>query len=575
MKRTATPEQRAIVMNESRLLIVKALAGTGKTTTLTGYAAARRKARILYLAYNKSMQAAAMGKFPPNVDCKTTHSLAYRDFGRPYNEASKLGNVRPSDVMMAFGFNAMTAKHVLETVNNFIYSADREICADHGPPTAAPSKRAEYAQHARDLWEAMHAMPGQHKHADKIKMPHDGYLKLFQLSGPDLSSRYDIVLLDESQDTNPVTADIVLNQRCIRVLVGDSHQSIYGFRKATDALESAATLPGAQVLHLTHSFRFGPDVATLASALLAGYKGEQMGLIGRGPVKTIGTTIDPSRQYTTLCRTNGTVFAEAVQMLGVKRVHFVGGVENYPFERLVDIQNLADGKLNQVRDPFFRTMGSIYKLQDYANNANDVELGSLLAIQKEYGQQIPELVARIQQEAVPTPDGADALLSTAHRSKGLEFAQVRLADDFEDFVNEDGEPVALDTQELVEELNLLYVAVTRATHALQINSSVREAMSALGKTPGFALPDGVGASEFVNALLAGADAPRQEALFTAPETGARPEGVAPAPATPQVANVPPAAVQLAARPPAAPPAADPQAAKVDKPWKNRAWQRAA
>lgn len=37
---------------------------------------------------------------------------------------------------------------------------------------------------------------------DRVKMTHDGYLKLFQLSKPTLGL-YDIILVDEAQDLTP------------------------------------------------------------------------------------------------------------------------------------------------------------------------------------------------------------------------------------------------------------------------------------------------------------------------------------------------------------------------------------
>ncbi|CAM9369953.1 unnamed protein product [Discosporangium mesarthrocarpum] len=95
-----------------------------------------------------------------------------------------------------------------------------------------------------------------------LAVDHDVYLKLSQLSRPDLSSRgqgYDILLLDEAQDISPVIADIVLSQhRCANVLVKDTHQSIYDFRGAVDQLVAGRERQRAQgvrkkVLVTTHS----------------------------------------------------------------------------------------------------------------------------------------------------------------------------------------------------------------------------------------------------------------------------------------------------------------------------------
>ncbi|PKS77787.1 UvrD-helicase domain-containing protein, partial [Klebsiella pneumoniae] len=96
-------------------------------------------------------------------------------------------------------------------------------------------------------------------------MVHDGYLKLYQLSHPNLSLRYQVILFDEAQDANPVTSDIVIRQRSRTILVGDVHQQIYLFRGANDAMNNPR-FSNADQLYLTHSFRFGPNVAMVANA---------------------------------------------------------------------------------------------------------------------------------------------------------------------------------------------------------------------------------------------------------------------------------------------------------------------
>lgn len=62
--------------------------------------------------------------------------------------------------------------------------------------------------------------------AVSLGMTHAGYLKLFQLSRPILGRTYDVIMLDEAQDSNPCIASIVLRETgCARILVGDSHQA--------------------------------------------------------------------------------------------------------------------------------------------------------------------------------------------------------------------------------------------------------------------------------------------------------------------------------------------------------------
>ena len=60
----------------------------------------------------------------------------------------------------------------------------------------------------------------------EIHLPHDGYLKLYQIEKPVLSG-FDLIAVDEAQDLNPCTFDIVQRQAVPVVMVGDAAQAIY------------------------------------------------------------------------------------------------------------------------------------------------------------------------------------------------------------------------------------------------------------------------------------------------------------------------------------------------------------
>lgn len=467
---SATSEQLKAVESTVHRLIVQAYAGAGKTFTLVEFAQANPHDRILYLAYNKAIQEEASAKFPSNVDCRTTHSLAWH-FGRRFKDAGKLGNLRPNDLMRAFELKVGFARVLLTTIENFLFSADTEFGEAHVPSTVAEKDVPMVVKWGVYVWAAM-----QDLERKDVPMPHDGYLKLFQLSGPDLSRRYDIILFDEAQDANPVTTAIVAAQDCRLVMVGDKYQSIYAFRGAVNAMER---IDADETVYLTESRRFGAGVATLATMLLTHFRGEKHPVRSAFPEHETLYTVDRTKPYAVIGRTNARLFGTAVALLGLRRMHFVGGVENYPFDKLVDVWHLMDNKPAMVNDQMFKTFGSFGALEDYATKADDKEILSLIGVVKEYRNKVPELVQKIKDEAVERQEDADVCLSTAHRSKGLEFDQVVLLDDFEDFVTDTGDFLVLDTPELVQELNLLYVAVTRAERVLELNHQMREIVEVL------------------------------------------------------------------------------------------------
>jgi F-box protein 18 (helicase) len=469
-----TDEQRGVVDSAAAELVVNAYAGTGKTTTLRAYAAARPQQRMLYLAFNKVTASEAAASFPPNVSCRTVHSLAYSAVGHRYRH--KLGPLRASDIMRLYqGVTAAMAELLVQTLESFMVSADGSIEIDHVPADLALSDRQQFAGAARRLWTDM---------LDEGKgtpLPHDGYLKVYQLGKPVLWRRHDVILLDEAQDTNPVTADIVLGQRCGKVLVGDRHQSIYGFRGSVNAM---AMLPRAEAHYLTHSMRFGEPVARAATLLLQALKGETHAITGMGRMSATPGQVDRAQTYAIISRSNASVFAQAVRAIDRNRVHFVGGVQNYLLGKLTDVHNLWSGRRDLVQDAFYRDFDDIESLALHGRDTGDKEILSLVSVVREYRAALPGLIATVTGAACDKAADADILLMTAHRSKGLEFDQVLLDDDFHELVDKQGKPNrgALDALAFEQEINLLYVAMTRARRALELNRQCRAVLDAAQRT---------------------------------------------------------------------------------------------
>lgn len=509
-----TAEQSPIVHSSVNVLLVQAFAGTGKTSTLIEYARANPHLRILYLAFSKAIQLEAAKRFPSNVVCKTTHALAWRRFGAAYKEAGKLGFVNARDLMQLFAIEAHEARRVLATVERFLQSADDSVQDAHVPSEIMnTAHRARAGQLAASAWARM-----KDRNDASLKMTHDGYFKLFQLSKPDLSLEFDVILGDEWQDTNPVTHALVSAQQCRKVFVGDSHQSIFAFRGAVNAMKQ---VKADQVLRLTQSFRFGAGIANVATSVLAGLKGEKYPLVGKGRNES-SFTVDRSRPYTVIARSNGTLFAEVVALLGRVKFHLVGLEEDRdhnlsyaPFEKLVDVHYVLTHQSHLVRDAFIRAFKSPAQLKDYASATEDKELLMLAKIAEDYGRNVPALVARIKAEVLRDSHDAHVTLTTAHRSKGLEWDQVALCSDFEEFIGDNGRLRRATTQELVQEANLLYVATTRALRALEKNRQILEIERALAEA-GFQLPKAQAAPQAPvstpAAAVAAPVAPRAEGL---------------------------------------------------------------
>lgn len=475
-----TDEQQMVITADGQTILVNAFAGTGKTHTLVGYTMARPQERFLYIAFNKAIQLEAASRFPQNVTCLTTHSLAFRSFGFTYKH--KLGNPRFWDVKDLLGGSLANdwSNLVLQAVANFQSSADEKIAKAHFPvayvvpANLAEAKAREEAliRDAEKVWGAMQDA------ASPMPMPHDGYLKLYQLSKPDLS-RYGTLLFDEAQDSNPVTAAIVMGQRGRKILVGDHHQSIYQFRGAQNAMKN---VKADQSFYLTKSFRFGEGIAWVANRILENWKGETHSLRGFGKHADTEFELPRSEGYAAICRTNAKVFELASEALkNNKSVCFVGGVEGYKLESILDAYRLFSGDLDEIKDRYFKRFGKWDAFVEYGSATEDPEAVMLSRIVGVYNHEIPGLIELIRRKGRAFEKGivADLILTTAHKSKGLEFDNVLLTDDYVSFFDQDGD---LRRQMDESETNLLYVAVTRAEKAIQLNETTLEWLRHIGET---------------------------------------------------------------------------------------------
>ena len=468
-----TEEQERIVASDAGSLVVEAGAGAAKTTTLGLYAGARPRSRILYLAFNKSIQLEAAARMPPNVNCRTTHSIAWRKAAELFGgEASqRVGKTYASSVARTFRCGPLVATAALQAIQNWCGSLSSQIDASHVPTDIAErlADPGSVVEIARATWARMCRPDG-----GELRLPHDGYLKLFQMEEPTLRGQ-DLVAVDEAQDLNMCTYDIVRRQCGGLVLVGDSAQQIFAFRGSANALRIHEA---DHRLQLTRSFRFGESLAQMANALLDHFKLDNaLHIVGAGRVPT-RLTVDTQRSFAVLARTNAVVFEEAISFLSTnRRYHFVGGPEGYRMEKLLDAYYLWAGSSGQVRDPYLRSFGSFEDLQQLADDAADPELRHLVRVVEDYGGRVPALVDQIRSRHVALDRAAwsdfdGVFFSTAHKAKGLEFDQVWLADDFMRFF-EDGKELTAEEVEQAD-VNLLYVALTRAKESIRLSAGFDE-----------------------------------------------------------------------------------------------------
>ncbi|MCY7363139.1 MAG: DNA helicase, partial [Ignavibacteria bacterium] len=142
---------------------------------------------------------------------------------------------------------------------------------------------------------------------------------------------------------------------------------------------------------------------------------------------------------------------------------------------LYDVLNLSNGRRKLIRDKLIKQMRDMKDLQDYIGNTGDSQFSMLVEIVKKYGNDIPKIINSIKDKHVENDEKekAEIIFSTVHRCKGMEYDEVRIVNDFitEEKLEKQLEEIkkeGLSLSKLNEEINLLYVAVTRTKSIIHI-----------------------------------------------------------------------------------------------------------
>ncbi len=490
-----TAQQKMIIesVGVDAKIKINAFAGSGKTSTMVSIAKAYPGMRFLYLAFNKSIADEAKKKFPGNVAVFTTHGLAYRFTKNALNLREVRADYRARELMDILDVADWSfANFISEVFANYCYSSHKELSM--AVLNEIISSDAKLNLSYTMLAKKMPLLTADYIHTavsllnekflrNSIKPTHNFYLKFFQLNIEKYKMflNYNVILLDESQDTNFVTLSIFDSLQGKKVICGDQHQSIYGFRKSTNAMKK---FKADSAHYLSTSFRIPCSVANLASSLLKTFKGEN---------EPIYATKEESEDTADVChisRTNAKLIEIMASLIDTK-FKTVRNPEEifrlpkslYFFKEVLETRNYELKK--EIKEVWLNYFNSYEEIEMYAEQVGDIELKSSLRLVEKFGRDILHLENIAKGNAYLRD--ADTYLTTAHTSKGLEWDRVILHDDYPDILELIAKQKITDIasfrkailadipsddiQRIGEEINLFYVAMSRAKKKLEIRSA--------------------------------------------------------------------------------------------------------
>lgn len=463
-----TKQQQEILnsVQQHKVIKINAFAGTGKTTTLKLISQTYANKKILYLAFNSAIKNEASGFFPSNTSVKTTHGLAYGAVKKNSNiDLDNIINYRAIDISKKFEITYNQAVGAIKIFESFCNNAKSEITQED----------IEH-QTAKKMFDFMLI--------NKMNPTHGFYLKYYFLlisSGQISQFNYDIIMLDEAQDTNEVTLGIFEHLSAkVKIYVGDEHQQIYSFRGSKNALDK---IKADKKLYLSCSFRFNNDIASFANILLKKFKNEQV------KIETMPLENKEINTHGYIARTNAQLIAIISNRIENRRPFVTVRDPNEIFNLTIEVHYILTKQKEKVKkNRFLKDFFDEEDMADYAKEVDDFELKSALKIAKEYQEKIFDFKAIADKfynawknknsNGFEQRTKEILFLTTAHTSKGLEWDKVVIADDFTDFADlivdfgcENLEQFTqeqkfLPNQELIDEFNLFYVAITRAKKVL-------------------------------------------------------------------------------------------------------------
>lgn len=472
----------------SRHLIVRARAGTGKSTTIRQGVAEAPEEDVLVAAFSKNIQLAMEAAFVDagikfDGDVKTLHATGlscvslYRnrirvDFKSGRADALALaacGKDVPTDVVKLVSKLHTKAREIKPHATEFGELSTLQIAFECIPDRRfAPRFDAAYVER-----KALDAMVLAADVQDGATI--DGADMIFlPLRNKWLVQRYDLVVVDEAQDMTVAQLEVaqgVLREGGRICIVGDDKQAIFAFRGADSG--SLDRLKGellAAELGLTTTYRCGKNIVDVARAYVPDFEA--------GPDNPDGVVRNLLPNETlydaaaggdfVLSRVNAPLVSIAMRLLrNGKRARVAGKDIGYGLKALLRKLNAKT-----IQDLVIRIgIWSEREVEIYTRAMQEAKNGRKAAFEAKIetindqadmltnlcdgARSVDEVFGRI--EALFTDDGLGQAgvitCSSVHRAKGLEAERVFI---LRDTLRNDDQ----------EEENICYVAITRAKREL-------------------------------------------------------------------------------------------------------------
>jgi DNA helicase-2/ATP-dependent DNA helicase PcrA len=475
-----TAEQAAIisaVRDTADNIMVNALAGTGKTSTIEMVCHAVKNIPILYLAFNKRIVDEAAKRMPSHVECRTQNGLGHRVWAQATGKRLVVDSGKMRQILKNL-ISELPRKDQGEAWEDFsdtlkwISKAKRDgYVPEHWNGSYRPvfATWAEFIDAQDDdllpsrqqtglIQRALHqsiiaAYEGGIDFDDQIYMP-------VIFGGP--WPKFPLVIVDEVQDQSPLNHEMMKRLVTQRFMgVGDPWQSIYAFRGAvTNGMKALVEHFHCTELPLSLTFRVprkGVERAHSRVPWFEAYHANPEGTITE--LEEWGPDDIPAAAAI-ICRNNAPLLSLGFKLLAAKRsIKLVGMDIGAGLVRI--LRKLGSTDLRGIELDNAIATWTKNALASAKNPASVYDRADCLYVLTHGRKHLGEAI--IQAESLFKQEGPIQLLS-GHKCKGLEWDWVMHLDPW----RIPGKYAEEGTEAWEQELNVRYVIETRFKQTLVI-----------------------------------------------------------------------------------------------------------
>ena len=490
-----SPYQEAIfswVEHDQGHLVVEAVAGSGKTTTLVKCLDfIDEKSKVLMSAFNTDIvnELKKKTKDRENVEVRTLHSLGLLFIKRNIPQVSAIpepfkydsyikNNIRELSSINTFTLRGREFYRYSDNIKKYVDFGRFYLCQTvkdldfiedrYGIDTIADEKEValqvmEWGKNALETID----------YVDMVWLPNVLFLK-------PLGLLFDFIFIDECQDMNKAERELAL--KCFKMgtrmmSVGDSSQMLYEFSGADpESFNTLKSLPNTKCLPLSISYRCGKNIVDFAKKIVPTIEANENAIDGQ-IIRNVSLDAVKDGDMI-LCRNNAPLVQIYNEFLKLGKKSFIRGkdignnlksIVNSTKQDVLNADCKEDGVFVRLYDDLFVSRNKLMEKfdidADTALNSpqiqNKLDMINALEILAEGINKSEEIIEKID-EIFPKRDKKDGIsLSTIHKAKGLEANNVFIA--CESLMPSKS---AKKDWEIRQEYNLMYVAYTRAKNTL-------------------------------------------------------------------------------------------------------------